>query len=536
MSKPKEKFTLGRFTLLKTPTYFGVFLIGIFLGELVFGILETVSLRLMDADRLFIDIVILVVSLLALTFLFAAWRMRQLLSEKKQSEAFQRQTLEELRRALTDKNSAEIEVFFQPKISLASGFVEGTEALVRWHHPLRGLIQPLEFVSIVENTDLIHHLTRRVVSLALRQQSKWDKDGIRIDLSVNISAKNLVDPGLAKFISAEARKYAIVPRRITLEVTESAAVADPVETAWALNELRECGFLIASDDFGTGYSSLTSLQTMPFTCVKLDRSFVQAINTDPRSLQLIRSITSLANNLELHTVAEGIEDIETFNELKRLGVDSGQGYLFSRPLPGNQFADWKESWESNLNHYEVAIDLPEFEKEFSEGKFTRAKSEELVSLCYISCLKKPLEQAQKNKIFGVSIENNSKNGITGFLLLAGTTVIQLIEGQRSAIDTLFESISKDQLHSNVQIVDYSTILGRSFGKWEMKFCDLTVHQVSAVLGQSWSPQTFHAELTKNDNALQLLSTVYAETSSRRWDNNTAHSGDALDSWRRTRAG
>jgi diguanylate cyclase (GGDEF)-like protein/PAS domain S-box-containing protein len=229
----------------------------------------------------------------------------------------------------------EFVLHYQPTVSLADRRIIGVEALLRWQHPTRGLVLPLEFVSLAEETGLIVPIGRSVLMQACKQVAAWQRD-LRLDpplrLAVNVSARQLQDPGFTGDVAAALGSSGLDPGCLTLELTESVLMqSGPLGTA-ALRRLRELGVLLALDDFGTGYSSLGYLQELPVQVVKIDRSFVQDLHKQERSSALVRAIIDLGGGLGLSLVAEGVEEEAQAAELRRLGCDVGQGFLFARPL------------------------------------------------------------------------------------------------------------------------------------------------------------------------------------------------------------
>jgi len=229
----------------------------------------------------------------------------------------------------------EFVLHYQPTVSLADRRIVGVEALLRWQHPTRGLIPPLEFVSLAEETGLIVSIGRMVLMKACQQVATWQRE-LKLEpplrLAVNVSARQLQDPGFAADVDGALRASGLDPSCLTLELTESVLMqSGPLGTA-ALGRLRQLGVQLALDDFGTGYSSLGYLQELPVQVVKIDRSFVQDMHKRERSAALVRAIIDLGGGLGLSLVAEGVEEEAQAAELRRLGCDTGQGFLFARPL------------------------------------------------------------------------------------------------------------------------------------------------------------------------------------------------------------
>jgi diguanylate cyclase (GGDEF)-like protein len=234
----------------------------------------------------------------------------------------------------------EFRLFYQPQIALRTGRVTGVEALLRWRHPKRGMIAPLQFISLIEQTALVGPVTLHVIDLALRQSALWRKAGLELGMSVNLSARNLHDPELPEQIASLLASHAIPAAALTLEVTESAAMADPATAVGVLEALRALGAGVSIDDFGSGNASIAYLAKLPVGELKIDRSFVTPMCESPRDEAIVRTTIDLARHLDLHVVAEGIETPEVCERLAEMGCDIGQGYLISRPAPAAELTPW----------------------------------------------------------------------------------------------------------------------------------------------------------------------------------------------------
>ncbi|HXV75268.1 MAG TPA: EAL domain-containing protein [Candidatus Polarisedimenticolaceae bacterium] len=243
----------------------------------------------------------------------------------------------DLRRAIHD---SELNMHFQPKVSARTGRPLGVEALARWRHPTHGDIPPDEFVGLAEHSGLIQPLTQWVLETALGQCARWERKGISLSMSVNLSARNLLDESLPDWLKALLESTRLPVRRLTLEITESVIMEDPKRAMDVLTELHKLGVRISIDDFGTGYSSLGYLKKLPATEIKIDKSFVMEMDRNPDDRTIVHSTIELAHNLGLSVVAEGVSSRQTWEELKRLGCDTGQGYYFSRPLPADRLVRW----------------------------------------------------------------------------------------------------------------------------------------------------------------------------------------------------
>jgi diguanylate cyclase (GGDEF)-like protein len=229
---------------------------------------------------------------------------------------------------------------YQPQADLRSGRVGGVEALLRWQHPERGLVPPLQFIPLIEQTALVGPITLHVIDRALEQLARWRDHDIHLSMSVNLSARNLLDPELPRRISVLLGCHAVPAHRLTVEVTEGATMADPEQAVSVLVELRALGVNVSIDDFGSGHASMAYLTTLPASELKIDRSFVTGMCQSPREEAIVRSTVDLARHLNLHVVAEGIETREVWDRLAELGCDTAQGYFLSPPLPPEELAAW----------------------------------------------------------------------------------------------------------------------------------------------------------------------------------------------------
>ncbi len=245
--------------------------------------------------------------------------------------------LEELRTALVD---GQLVLHYQPKVDLPGGAVLGVEALVRWQHPVRGLLYPDSFLALVEDAGLMRQLTRAVLVLALDQAQRWLAHGRRLRIAVNLSASSLVDAELPSEVAHMLRVRDLPSNVLQLEITEEFLMVDRDRARQILQELRELGIQIAVDDFGTGYSSLSYLRELPVDELKLDRSFVLPMGGDQRAAALVASVVDLAHSLGLRIVAEGVEDAGALDALTGYGCDEAQGFHLSRPLPGDELEAW----------------------------------------------------------------------------------------------------------------------------------------------------------------------------------------------------
>jgi diguanylate cyclase (GGDEF)-like protein len=234
----------------------------------------------------------------------------------------------------------QIVLHYQPKVEIVSGRVIGTEALARWKHPTRGLLQPAEFLPLVEQTGLDHELTRAVLTAAVRQLAQWRARNVSWNVAVNVVPADLLDESLPRFVTDLLNEYAVHPRQLVLEITEGALVADPVRAARTVRRLRAAGTQISLDDFGVGFSSLVHLRTMEFDELKLDRTLAIDLELDSRGQAIVRAAVELASSLHLRLVVEGVETELARDTLAHLGARFVQGWLYSRALPADELERW----------------------------------------------------------------------------------------------------------------------------------------------------------------------------------------------------
>lgn len=254
-------------------------------------------------------------------------------------------TTEELARAIENH---EIELAYQPKVWCTSGLLAGFEALARWRSPSRGLVMPGQFIPVAEAGQLINALTHEVIKLAMA----WMGDGFgrhnredddRLTMSINMSALTLDDPHFINYLIDQCRSHDIAPGQLIFELTETSAMQDPVGSLGLLTRLRMKGFQLSIDDFGTGFSSMLQLVRLPFSEIKVDRSFVMSAVQSTESRAVIRSVIELGRSLGLRTTAEGVENSRTLEYLKELRCDMAQGFFIARPLSGAEAKSWAES-------------------------------------------------------------------------------------------------------------------------------------------------------------------------------------------------
>ena len=257
--------------------------------------------------------------------------------------------LSDIRRAVENN---ELRLYYQPKISLSSSAAAAVEALLRWIHPTRGVIPPAEFIPFAEQTGYIKVLTRWVLEESIRQCGKWHAGGLDMKVSVNISARDLMNRDLPDMIAQLLAKYRTPAAMICLEITESGFIEDPAYAHKVLDRLNALGLQLSIDDYGTGYSSLSYIAQLPVDELKIDRSFVMRMLEDKTTAMIVRSTIELGHSLGLKVVAEGVEDEDSYRMLQQLGCDHAQGYFMSRALPARELEEWLQTSQWGQRKYE----------------------------------------------------------------------------------------------------------------------------------------------------------------------------------------
>jgi diguanylate cyclase (GGDEF)-like protein len=249
--------------------------------------------------------------------------------------------LADLRAALqADPGGDGITLYYQPQIAIATGELVGVEALLRWRHPERGMVDPEELIGVAEQTSVMRLLTGRVLHDVVEQLAAWQAAGSPVRAAVNVSVRDLHAGDLADQIDDLLRRYGVPADLLQLEITESALMADPHRVLATITRLERMGVTISLDDFGTGYSSLQHLRRLPLAEVKIDRSFVLGMATDPDDAAIVRSVIDLAGALGLRVVAEGVEDERTWRLLHAAGCHAAQGWFHARPMPAADLTSW----------------------------------------------------------------------------------------------------------------------------------------------------------------------------------------------------
>lgn len=238
--------------------------------------------------------------------------------------------------------------YYQPKVAVADGRVVGVEALVRWRHPVDGMVFPDQFIGVAEAHGLIDALTRVVLHSALAQAREWHDSGLDLRMAVNVSMDNLAALDFADFVAAQAAQAGVAPKDLVLEVTESRLMGDQRAPLEILTRLRLKRFHLSIDDFGTGHSSLVQLRDIPFDQLKIDRSFVHGAATNETARAIFDASLGLAQQLDMEIVAEGVEDQADWEFLRGTGCHLAQGYFIARPMPGAEIPGWIHSWQARI--------------------------------------------------------------------------------------------------------------------------------------------------------------------------------------------
>jgi EAL domain-containing protein (putative c-di-GMP-specific phosphodiesterase class I) len=258
-----------------------------------------------------------------------------------------RQDRERIEAALPN---GEFRLFYQPKVDLREGKVVGMEALIRWQHPEQGLRPPITFLPIVENTDFSIPLGEWVIRDALRQMVIWQNAGLDFQVSVNIAAQHMVQANFAERLALLLAEFPeVTPKKLELEITETAAIEDVAGVAHTINQCKLLGVSFALDDFGVGYSSLTYLRRLPVAVIKIDQSFVRDMLLDADDLAVVAGVISLSRDFKRKVVAEGVETSEQGVWLLRMGCSVVQGYGIARPMPAHEVQAWVETYQPDAS-------------------------------------------------------------------------------------------------------------------------------------------------------------------------------------------
>lgn len=245
-------------------------------------------------------------------------------------------------------NNSELVNYYQPKVLVSTGRVVGVETLVRWRHPVDGMVLPDQFIGVAETHGLIDDLTRVVMTGALAQTKVWKDAGLALRVAVNVSMDNLASLGFPDFVAGLAANAGVSPQEVVLEVTESRLMPDLRTPLEILTRLRLKRFRLSIDDFGTGHSSLSQLRDIPFDELKIDRGFVHCACSNERVRAIYNASLSLARQLGMEIVAEGVEDRDDWDYLRQTGCDLAQGYFIAKPMPAADLPGWMEAWQERL--------------------------------------------------------------------------------------------------------------------------------------------------------------------------------------------
>jgi len=238
--------------------------------------------------------------------------------------------------------------YYQPKVNLINGQVMGVESLVRWQHPRDGIVFPDQFIGIAEDSGLIDSLTTCVIQNAFIQSETWRLDKLSLNIAINISMDNLSTFEFVDRLGELANRHNISPENIMLEVTESRLMKELSTTQEVLARLRLKRYGLSIDDFGTGHSSLVQLRNFPFNELKIDQSFVHGVAKNDTLSAIFKSSLGLAQQLDMKTVSEGVEDLDDWNYVKNSGCDFAQGYFIAKPMPANEIYEWVVKWENDV--------------------------------------------------------------------------------------------------------------------------------------------------------------------------------------------
>jgi EAL domain-containing protein (putative c-di-GMP-specific phosphodiesterase class I)/CheY-like chemotaxis protein len=274
----------------------------------------------------------------ALAAMLASWRPAMRATSRKANKTY---AAEELRRAITNR---ELVNYYQPKVTLAAGKVVGVETLVRWRHPVDGLVFPDQFIGVAEANGLIDDLTHVVIGEALAQTRLWLDAGLALHTAVNVSMDNLTSLSFPDIVSERATAAGVPAENLVLEITESRLMANLVTTLDVLTRLRMKHFRLSIDDFGTGHSSLAQLRDIPFDELKIDRSFVHGATVNNKKRAICDASLGLARQLGIFVTAEGVEDQDDWRYLRGAGCDFAQGYFVAKPMPGAELSGWIDEW------------------------------------------------------------------------------------------------------------------------------------------------------------------------------------------------
>ncbi len=248
---------------------------------------------------------------------------------------------QELHQAISNN---ELEVFFQPQVRFSDKTLNGVEALIRWHHPALGFLGANDIIPLAEQSGFMDMLFVEVVEQSFNQVAQWQEGGLTTCVAINMAPCNFKDLDLPEWISSKIKKFGLSSEQISLEVTETTLMQELIKSLDIMTRLRMKQIKLSIDDFGTGYSSLLQLHRIPFSEMKIDKSFVMRATSDKEALAIVKMTIMLGHELGMEVVAEGIEDQKTWNLLSELGCDIAQGYFIARPMPGTQLLEWHDKF------------------------------------------------------------------------------------------------------------------------------------------------------------------------------------------------
>jgi len=251
--------------------------------------------------------------------------------------------------------NGELTAYYQPKVDMRTGMLKGVEALARWIHPTMGFIPPDRFIPLAEQGGLIHELTLNMLAKAMAQAALWNERGLPLKVAVNLSPLSLDMPDFVQKMSDLLAQHALLADQIVLEITESSVVANLGSALGTLARLRLKGFGLSIDDYGTGFSSMQQLARIPFTELKIDRSFVHGAHQRQNLRVILQSALDMARRLELVTVAEGVETMEDWRLLQESGCLLGQGYLIAKPMDAKDFPIWLKGHHRRLPELRMPV-------------------------------------------------------------------------------------------------------------------------------------------------------------------------------------
>ena len=303
----------------------------------------------------------------------------------------------------------ELELYYQPKVNMRTGEIVGVEALMRWNHPTKGLISPLDFLPVIEGHVSSIEIGEWVIESALKQIKIWKERGINIPISVNTGARQLLEEGFEEYLESILSQYPTVePHMLEIEVLESSKLEDMIRATDVMNACRSLGITFSLDDFGTGYSSLIYLKSLPIKQIKIDQGFVREMLENPYDLSILEGIISLSKSFGMSVIAEGVETSEHAMMLVQLGCDLGQGYVIARPMPASEFPSWVKNYISNKQWQEQKL-LNPLERQIFSIKVQHHAWIKSVKKSIMNLEMKPIKQHCADECyFGKWLESSGK--------------------------------------------------------------------------------------------------------------------------------